>query len=128
MAPVKTIKVPPSSDLTEMVVPVAIEVSLATSVKLDDIPILEKVLEKAVEDVLKRFEKDNFRIFVRTGTVRPMTQDELLSIIPRKVHMALASGLWLCTTPHVSPKNLTQNPDEVTCKLCLKVMEKDAKR
>lgn len=118
----KTIKIGLDEAMGQMQVPVAIDLSFATSAKLDDMGILEQVLAKAVDDVLKRFEKDGFRIFVRAGVVRPMTQEELLSIIPRKVHMTNGLDGWLCKTAHVSPKNVTSDATEVTCKLCLKVM------
>jgi hypothetical protein len=115
----KTVKLEPSEDLGQMMVPVAIDLSFVTSVKLEDMPILEQVLAKTTEDVLKRFQKDGFKVFVRAGVVRPMTQEELLSILPRKVHMAHEDG-WLCDTAHVALKNVTDNRDDVTCKLCLK--------
>lgn len=114
-------RIPPSDDLGKMMVPTAIDLHFVTSAKLDDQEILEQVLQLAIDDVLKRFQKDGFQTFLRGGQVRPMTQEELLSIIPRKVHMATDSDRgWLCDTPHVSLKNVTANKAEVTCKKCLK--------
>lgn len=122
----KTVKIGPSPDLSNLLVPLRIEVDFATSAKLDDIGRLEQVLEKAVEDVQKRFAKDGYTIYVRSGTVRPMSQEELLALIPRKIHLA-ADGQdgtpgWLCKTAHVAAKNITSERDDVTCKLCLKAL------
>jgi hypothetical protein len=118
-------RLPQSDDIHDMQVPMAIEVDFVTSAKLSDMGILETVLDLAVKDLQKRFEKDGFKCFLRTGLVRPMTQEELLTIIPRKVHMA-RDAQQICDTPHVSKKNLTEDPDDVTCKKCLKILGRDA--
>ncbi len=112
----------PSSDVGSMQVPMAVDLSFATSAKLDDMEILEKVLELAVADVVKRFEKDGFKVIIRAGQVRPMTQEEFLSILPRKVHMSDGAGDWICDTSRVSLKNVTTDAEQVTCKSCLNRM------
>lgn len=73
-----------------------------------------------LREIGSRLDKDDTQI------VRPMSQEELLAIIPRKIHKAAyhVKNGWLCNTPHVSPKNLTDNDSEVTCKLCLRVLGK----
>lgn len=114
-------KLEPSEDLATMQVPFAIDLDIATSAKIEDLPILEQVLTKAVEDVLKRFAKDGFRAFLRTGVVRPMTQEELLACIPRKIHISNGHGGWKCATAHVASKNITIDWAQVTCKLCQKL-------
>jgi hypothetical protein len=114
-------------DIQDLNVPMSIEMSFATSAKISEMGILEQVIEKAVGDLEKRFAKEGFKLYVRTGLVHAMTQEELISILPRKVHMAeVRDGKALkqiCETPHVSYKNLTTNETEVTCKRCLKLIE-----
>lgn len=113
-------------DILDLVVPISVEISFATSAKISDMAILEKVLERALEDAQKRFDKEGFKLYVRSGLVKPMTQEELLAVLPRKVHMAREINgrlSQICETPHVSHKNLTTNETEVTCKRCLKVIE-----
>ena len=114
-------KLDPSEEIGDIQCPMSIELHFATTSKISDMPILEKVLERAIEDVHKRFEKDGYKVYVRTGLVRPMTQEELVSLIPRKVHFR-QNGRQICDTTHVAAKNLTDNRAEVTCKLCLKRM------
>jgi hypothetical protein len=116
----------PDEDVLDLQVPISVEISFATSAKLSEMPILEKVIERAIADAQARFEREGFKFYVRAGVVKPMTQEELLSILPRKVHMARETGgnlKQICETPHVSQKNLTLNEDEVTCKRCLKILE-----
>lgn len=55
------------------------------------------------------------------GHLRPMTQEELLAVIPRKWHLEF-EGRQLCDTPYVSKRYLTKEKEKVTCKLCLKKM------
>jgi hypothetical protein len=54
----------------------------------------------------------------RWAEVRPATREELLNFVPRKVHFTEDGTTWVCTTAHVSRKNLTANREEVTCRLC----------
>jgi hypothetical protein len=117
----------PDENIQDLIVPISVEMSFATSAKISDMSILEKVIELALGDLENRFAKEGFKLYLRTGQVRPMTQEELLSILPRKVHMAReqSGGVMnqICETPHVSRKNLTTNTDEVTCKRCLRLIE-----
>lgn len=117
-------KIEPSEDIGDLVVPMSVELSFATTSKVSDTTLMEQVLALAIEDVQKRFEKDGFKLYIRAGNVRPMTQEELLTLIPRKIHMADGvDGAQICTTPHVSAKNLTTDASKVTCKLCLKALK-----
>lgn len=59
-----------------------------------------------------------------TGVLRPMTRDEAVQLVPRKWHFRSGEN-WLCSTEHVSLKNVTDERDLVTCKLCLKEMKKN---
>ena len=54
----------------------------------------------------------------RWAEVRPASREELLNFVPRKKHFSESKGTWICTTDHVSPKNLTTSKEEVTCRLC----------
>ncbi len=123
----RTIEPPENSmDVEDMVVPVCVDITVVTNSKLSEFPILDKVLNLAVKDALARFEKEGFRAFLHHGKVRPMSQDELLSILPRKVHFVPLPGeKHICDTAHVAKKNLTLDPDKVTCKLCLRKMNCD---
>lgn len=120
-------RLPPDENIQDLNVPMSVELSFATSAKISDMSVLEKVIELALGDLERRFAKEGFKLYLRTGQVRPMTQEELLSILPRKVHMAReqSGGVLkqICETAHVSWKNLTTNPDEVTCKRCLRLIE-----
>lgn len=115
-------RIGPSEDIGSMSIPMAVDLSFATSAKSDDADILEKVLDLAIQDVIKRFERDGFKVFIRAGQVRPMSQEELLSLIPRKVHLSNGADGWLCETPRVSMKNVTREWTAVTCKSCLNRM------
>lgn len=114
-------------DVHNLVVPMSIELSYVTSAKIADMPALEKLIDHAFQDLEARFEKAGFKLYVRSGLVKAITQADLLTILPRKMHMAqtLSSGVLnqICDTPHVSAKNLTTNEDAVTCKRCLKLIE-----
>jgi len=60
--------------IQDLQVPMSVELSFATSAKISDTELLEKVLGRAVEDLGKRFEKEGFKLYMRTGLVKPMTQ------------------------------------------------------
>jgi len=116
----------PDEDIQDLNVPMSVELSFATSAKISEAGVLEQVIEKAILDLEKRFAKEGFKLYMRAGLVKPMTQEELLSILPRKIHMAHkvnGRSAQICETPHVSYKNLTSNEAEVTCKRCLKLIE-----
>lgn len=115
-------RIEPSEDIRDIQCPMSIEVSFATSAKISDMGVLDKVLEVVIAEARKKFESEGFKTWVRVGLVKPMTQEELLTIIPRKMHF-MRDGRQVCRTEFVSPKNLTDDPKEVTCKLCLKVLE-----
>lgn len=111
----------PDREISKLPVPMAIDLSFVTSAKAEDAAILEKVLELAVQDVLKRFERDGFKTYIREGLVRPITKEELLSILPRKTHMGWSGDKgWLCDTPHVAARNISFDEQKVTCRSCLK--------
>lgn len=87
-------------------------------------PQLEAATE-AFEALCKDFEFKLVSLGVETisarGELRAFTGDEALTVIPRKKHYA-SQGRHICSTEHVSAKNLTTDPDEVTCRLCRKLM------
>lgn len=58
------------------------------------------------------------------GQLRPLTRDEAMEFVPRRKHMS-RGGRHICPTPHVSPKNLVEDKNEVTCRLCLKVLKEE---
>jgi hypothetical protein len=98
--------------------PMAIELKFVTSSKLSEMEVLREVIKRVREDLLKRFDKEGFPAFVLDGEIRPMTQDELLACIPRKMHLRSGDG-WLCRTARVGAKHITNDRTKVTCKLCL---------
>lgn len=75
-------------------------------------------------------------IYVDEYNVVPLRQEEILNLVPRKVHYAPDDSphKWtrkldgdqipaqVCVTPRVGQRWLTKNPLETTCKLCLKWM------
>lgn len=98
-----------------------VEIQVISQAKLSEMPIFEKVVDRIVEDVLARLAKEGFRGNSVTGLVRPITQEELLVLLPRKKHMKTDGG-WLCRTEFVARKNLTNDQSEVTCKLCREIL------
>ncbi len=58
----------------------------------------------------------------RWAEVRPASREELLNFVPRKVHLSERKGTWICSTQHVSYKNLTTVKEEVTCRLCRRLL------
>lgn len=112
--------------LLDLNVPISVEVKFATGARIRDMVALEQVIDQALADVEARFEKEGFKLYARLGHVKPMTQEELLAMVPRKKHMARQHGSGLrhiCDTPHVSPKHLVTSIDKVTCKRCLKLID-----
>ncbi len=114
----------PSGDIRDLHVPMAIELSLATSAKLADMGELEKTLDQAVQEVLKRFEGNGFQVFIRAGFVRPMAKEDLVEIVPRKFHMLSREGRQTCDTQYVAKRYLTKNSEKVTCRKCMKLLGK----
>jgi hypothetical protein len=101
-------------------VPISLEVKLVTSSKLSEMGLLEHVLDLALKDVKERFTKEGFVLHVAGGSVRPMAQDELLALLPRKMHLTLNGGeSQACKTEYVARKQLTEDHTKVTCKRCL---------
>ncbi len=111
-----------SLTVEDMMVPVCIDLVVVSNSKISEFPLLEKVLQVVVQDALQKFEKEGFRSFLHSARVRPMSQEELISIVPRKVHYA-PDDIQVCDTAHVSKKNLTKDREKVTCRLCIRKME-----
>jgi hypothetical protein len=112
--------------LLDLNVPISVEVKFATGAKIRDMALLEAVIDLALADVEQRFEKEGFKLYARGGLVKPMTQEELLAMVPRKKHMAREHGpgmRQICDTPHVARKHLVTSIDKVTCKRCLKLID-----
>jgi hypothetical protein len=61
------------------------------------------------------------------GTLRPMTHEESLRLVPRKWHLE-RGGTQSCDTPFVSKSFLTEDVGKVTCKRCLKRLREENDR
>ena len=80
---------------------ITLDFSVVVSATLGDVPQLEAFLRATVLDVVAKLAAFKMRAYIRKTDVHPITQEELLSVIPRK--------------------NLTTDPSLVTCKLCRKL-------
>lgn len=78
---------------------------------------------KSIEVLYAACEKDGTQIVQARGQMRALRADEAMEVIPRKKHKRGEDGLQICSTEHVAEKHLTDEDDEVTCKLCLKKMK-----
>jgi hypothetical protein len=105
----------------DMVCPMRVELQVASSAKLSEMPAFELLVEQIVDLVEAQLAAAGYGSFAVTGLVRPMTQAELVVLLPRKRHMQAGDG-WLCKTSFVARQNITADPSEVTCKLCLREM------
>ncbi len=66
------------------------------------------------------------QIVQASGEMRALRAGEAVAVIPRKKHMEGVDGRQICATPHVSAKHLVDDPELVTCKLCLvKIAEEE---
>ena len=99
---------------------ITLDFSVVVSATLGDVPQLEAFLRATVLDVVAKLAAFKMRAYIRKTDVHPITQEELLSVIPRKVHFE-HDGRQVCATAFVSLKNLTTDPSLVTCKLCRKL-------
>lgn len=109
----------------ELQVPYVLELKLVVSVTPSDVPALREMqleLASLAREQLGRTRREKRKLYFAGGDVRPLTQEELLAVLPRKVHLRTAAGRWACTTAHVSPRNLTDDRAAVTCKLCQAVI------
>ena len=106
-------------------VPVAMELSIICAATIGDVDDLHAILDEARRALMHRigaYLGSNDRVFLRSGETRLATQEELLACVLRKMHMRGEGprGIGqICSTRFVSSKNLTDNPVEVTCKLCI---------
>lgn len=82
------------------------------------------IFERLVETFMRRCEKVGVTVHFPQGTFRPMNREEAVAFVPRKFHWAPDGGR-VCNTEFVSRKQLTDDPKKVTCKLCLRWMEKN---
>jgi hypothetical protein len=80
------------------------------------------LFEKFVNAYVKGCAKGGSQASHARAVFRPMTREEALVLTPRKFHWA-PDGDRVCDTAYVSPKQLTDDPSKVTCKLCLRWME-----
>lgn len=71
-----------------------------------------------LKDFHAQCEKIGLSLIRTNAGIRPMTQEEILSVVPRKFHLVGTGGSQACSTPFVSPKYLTRDATKVTCKLC----------
>lgn len=85
------------------------------------------IFERLVETFMRRCEKVGVTVHFPQGTFRPMNREEAVAFVPRKFHWA-PEGERVCNTEFVSRKQLTDERNKVTCKLCLRWMEKNDER
>lgn len=115
----------PSADLVELAIPMIIELTLVATCKISERDLLHAVLDKALEEMRGLFGENEFQLFSRGGEVRPATEEEVQDLLPRKMHLRDQDDphKWVCDTRHVSQKNITDDKDKVTCKLCCRWIE-----
>lgn len=90
--------------------------------KMDKLAEVAENWDVAMESFYAYCESRDVSIVCSSGTMRGLTQEELLFMIPRKYHFMDSECRQVCKTLFVSTKFLTSEPEKVTCKLCLKVM------
>lgn len=86
---------------------------------------LQEEMDRAETSIRETFSDLGGRDAIRQWVeVRPATREEILYFQPRKRHFGpLESGKrWACDTPHVARRNLTRDREQVTCKLCKRVL------
>jgi predicted oxidoreductase len=83
--------------------------------------------EALAQDFYERCKEIGVQVQGASGTLRPLTHEESLRLIPRKWHLE-RGGVHACDTPFVSRKFLTQDVGKVTCKLCLKRLREENDR
>lgn len=98
--------------------PISIDLTFVTSGCMADMRVIESVMRWLRDAAHERFTNAGFQVMLKKALVRPMSRNELLALIPRKIHYE-KKGRQICTTSHVSGKNLTKDKTAVTCKLCL---------
>lgn len=98
-------------------VPMTLELSVVLTCKLSEMDHLDVVVERLIEDLNRKLIEGKLHPKKIGGRVYPLSQEKLLMILPRKKHLKVKAG-WACSTAYVSAKNLTEDPSEVTCKLC----------
>jgi hypothetical protein len=98
----------------------SLDVSLIVPGKLADIDALGDILQEQVDQLIARCKEAGYESYLRVGVVGIVPHEVLVSIIPRRVHYG-ENGRQICTTEHVSPKNITTDGSKVTCRLCRKL-------
>ena len=110
----------PENDPSIIPCGITLDFSVIAAATLGDVPELEAFLRTTVLDVVAKLAALKMKAYIRRTDVHPVTQEELLSVIPRKIHFE-HDGRQVCATAFVSPKNLTTDSSLVTCKLCRKL-------
>lgn len=116
-------KIDSKGDPAKIPCAMTLDFSVIVGAKIGDVDVLAKILEDAINEVLRSCTAHNIDAYLRYGQVRPTRHEELVAIIPRKVHYTADGLKQFCDTVHVSKKNLTNDRSKVTCKLCLKLMQ-----
>jgi hypothetical protein len=99
-------------------------------------PELQTELHNQMTKLVKSIREGAGEVYHDEYNVNILRREEILSLVPRKVHYAPVNSphQWtrkldgdqipaqVCKTPRVSKRWLTEKSLEVTCKLCLKYM------
>ena len=113
-------RVQPTGDPANLRLALTLNMTMIVGAKVGDMDRLKDVLEHAIDIVQRECKELGIDAFLYNGDVRPAPHEMLLAVQPRRIHYA-PDGRQICDPPHVSPKNLTKKPGEVTCKKCLKI-------
>lgn len=116
-------RVQPKGDPANLRLALTLNMTMIVGSKVGDMDRLKEVLEHACDLLQNECKELGIDAFLYNADVRPAPHEMLLAVQPRRVHYA-PTGRQICDTAHVSYKNLSKNPDEVTCKLCLKRMDR----
>lgn len=100
-------------------VSVALEFRAFLSGQIDDLGEMHEEFNAAVRAFYAKCEQKGVAIIQANGVMRGLTREEAIVLIPRKIHMN-QDGRHICDTPFVAKKYLTDNEEQVTCRLCLK--------
>jgi hypothetical protein len=95
--------------------------------KVTDIGEAGEVFNALTAEFHAKCEKLGISIIRTTAGIRPMSQEEILSVVPRKHHFMGPDGAQVCSTPYVAAKYITTDLKEVDCKLCLNKMNGNRK-
>lgn len=110
-------------DTTNVRASCALEYTAFVTGKVGDIGEAADHFDVLMKDFHARCEALGISLIRASGHVRPMSQVELISIVPRKWHFMGPEGTQVCAVPYVSEKFLTDDPTKVDCKLCRKKMD-----